>query len=370
MSRKLHIVSPDIPWPPDYGGAMDIYATVQALHQLGVEIVLHCFAYGERQKIPKNRHFFSEVHYYPRKKTLPFRLPYIVSSRKNETLFRRLLEDDAPVLMEGVHCAWPVLDKRFAGRKMAVRSFNAEYAYYHGLAQHTRSRWKKWYYQTESRLLKAFERKVAQNTTVFTISEADARIYRNELGATDARFLPVFFSGKASMPTGRGNYCLYHGNLSVAENEQAALWLLQQVFPGLQVPLVIAGKNPSAYLEKAVKALPGTILKANCSETEMAELAAGAHIHVLPAINSTGVKLKILYALHHGRFCVTNTAGANGLNQPGLMPVMNDAQEWKIKIQELFAKPFTDAMAQDRKALLEEHFNPLKQAEQLTTYLW
>ncbi|MBL7726412.1 MAG: glycosyltransferase family 4 protein [Dinghuibacter sp.] len=370
MKRKLHIVSPYIPWPPDYGGAMDVYATIKALHRQGVEIVLHCFAYGGRKPVPPGQQFFTAIHYYKRKKTLPFRTPYIVASRKNEQLLNRLLEDDAPVLLEGIHCSWPVLDKRFSGRKMAVRSFNAEFEYYQVLAQNTRSAWKKWYYRTESRLLHNYERKVAQNTTIFAISEADAAIYRNQLGAADARVLPVAFEGSAEMPTGKGNYCLYHGNLSVAENEEAVLWLLEAVFPGVPVPLVIAGKNPSVRLEQAIKKLPGAQLKANCSEQEMAELAAGAHIHVLPAINSTGVKLKILYALYHGRFCITNTAGANGLNQPNLLWVGDNAGEWKTQIQELFTQSFTAEMASERRKLLEHYFSPEKQAEQLSAYLW
>ena len=35
---KLHIVSFDVPFPPNYGGVIDVYYKCKHLHQLGIEI--------------------------------------------------------------------------------------------------------------------------------------------------------------------------------------------------------------------------------------------------------------------------------------------------------------------------------------------
>ena len=43
--QELHIVSFDVPFPPNYGGAVDVFYKIRALHKLGVKIHLHCFEY-------------------------------------------------------------------------------------------------------------------------------------------------------------------------------------------------------------------------------------------------------------------------------------------------------------------------------------
>lgn len=370
MNKRLHIVSLDIPDPPDYGGVMDIYATAAALHARGVEVILHCFEYGNRKRMTEPGKICSEVHYYPRKKGFSFKMPYIVTSRKNEQLYQRLLEDDAPILMEGIHCSYPVFDKRFLGRKMVVRSFNIEYDYYEGLAKHTRSAFKKWYYQAESRLLKKYEQQIAQKATILTLSQADADFYTNKLGGTDTHFVPVLFHGTPDAKPGTGTYCLYHGNLSVEENEAVALWLAKEIFGGMSVPFVIAGKNPSDHLLKMVEPYPNITVKANLSEIEMHELVANAQLNVLPSINSTGVKLKILYALYHGRFCITNSAGKTGIHQSGLVAIADDPASFKQWISSRFHTNFSLEMAEERKRILDEQFSAENRVETLMKYLW
>ena len=44
-NSELNIVSFDVPYPPDYGGAIDIYYKIATLNNLGIKIYLHCFQY-------------------------------------------------------------------------------------------------------------------------------------------------------------------------------------------------------------------------------------------------------------------------------------------------------------------------------------
>src|SRR5690606_37782455 len=112
--------------------------------------------------------------------------------------------------------------------------------------------------------------------------------------------------------TGIGCFCLYHGNLSVPENEKAALWLIQEVFNDLTIPLVIAGKNPTRSLERVARNHNCTCEVANPSEQEMQDMIGKAQINVLPSFNSTGMKLKLLNALYNGRHCLVNDATVSG----------------------------------------------------------
>lgn len=45
MERHLNIIAFNIPWPANYGGIIDVYYKMKALHQCGVKIILHCFEY-------------------------------------------------------------------------------------------------------------------------------------------------------------------------------------------------------------------------------------------------------------------------------------------------------------------------------------
>src|SRR3954454_11367807 len=207
----------------------DLFYKLPALQQAGISIHLHCFTYN-RSPQKELEKYCASVHYYPRHtgiKGLSLTLPYIVSSRSNKALLQTLLQDEYPILMEGVHCTYPLLDKRFSKRKMFVRLHNVEYQYYYHLYKSTTAFFKKAYYLAESFLLKRYERRIASKAATFwAVSYKDADIYREVFKCKTASYLPLFLPPwqVVSKPD-KGTYCIYHGNLEVDENEDAATWL-------------------------------------------------------------------------------------------------------------------------------------------------
>ena len=69
--KHLHIVSFNVPYPPDYGGIMDVFYKLKALHAEGVKVKLHCFEYGRGPSSELN-YYAEEVFYYPRKNSKSF----------------------------------------------------------------------------------------------------------------------------------------------------------------------------------------------------------------------------------------------------------------------------------------------------------
>ena len=59
-AKHLHIVALNIPFPANYGGAIDIYYKVKALHEIGYTIHLHCFEYGLKA-LYKTEFFFETI---------------------------------------------------------------------------------------------------------------------------------------------------------------------------------------------------------------------------------------------------------------------------------------------------------------------
>ncbi len=98
LDKHLHIVALDVPWPADYGGVVDLFYKLKALHQLGIKIHLHCFTQDRNPQEELNKYCVS-VNYYQRKKnssSFSLTLPLIVKSRQNKELIANLKKDNHP----------------------------------------------------------------------------------------------------------------------------------------------------------------------------------------------------------------------------------------------------------------------------------
>jgi Glycosyl transferases group 1 len=373
VKKYLHIVCHDVPYPLDYGGVFDLFCKLKALKEAGVCIYLHCFEYG-RGRQPELNRYCEEVYYYHRNeghKGFSIKYPYIVCSRSNRELAENLLKDDYPVLLEGIHCTYITNSEEFKNRKIILRLHNVEYAYYYQLYRHSVSLFKKIYYYNESRLLKHYEKKLAAKYPIIAVSCKDVCTYKEKFDAKQIWQLPVFVPwNEIKCNEGMGTYCLYHGNLSVEENEKAAIWLMKNVFNDLKVPFVIAGKNPSAKLEKEAHQQEHTCLVGNPADDEMRDLIAKAQINILPSFNETGIKLKLINALFNGRHCVVNDAA---VEETGLAPACHigtNAESFKQIIIQLYHQPFTTEEITLRRRILCGTYNNKLNAEKLTALIW
>ena len=148
--KKLHIVSFDVPYPPNYGGVIDVFYKLKSLSKLGVIITLHTYEYGRGQALELER-YCAKVYYYKRKKSykdLVSRKPFIVKTRSSKKLMNRLLLDKNPILFEGLHTTFPLNFTSFPERIILVRTHNIEHRYYDGLGKSETSKYKKAFFLT------------------------------------------------------------------------------------------------------------------------------------------------------------------------------------------------------------------------------
>ncbi len=373
MNKHLHIVCLDVPLPADYGGAIDMFYKIKALHKAGIRIHLHYFSYRHKGNPNELNQFCESIHVYERAtgwKGFSLSTPYIVSSRTNTQLIQELNNDDHPILLEGIHCAGilPFL-KKAPNRKIMVRMHNEECDYYRRQAKTTSVLYKKVYYQYESRLLKRYEKKLPSHLIYACINKTETERLVQQ-GFKNSFFLPAFTSCcKVTGEEGMGSFCLYHGNLSVAENEKAATWLLRKVFPKLKIPLIIAGKNPSRRLDKLAHLCQHTCLVANPSHEEINDLIRKAHINILPSFSNTGIKLKLLHALFEGRHCLVNDAMVTGAGLETACHIGSNADAFASIISQLHYQPFTGEEILLRKKLLKDTYDNDRNAAKIITYL-
>ena len=354
-NKFIHIISLDVPFPADYGGAIDIFYRIQALHELGYKIILHCWEYGrgEQEKLKEITH---EVHYYKRKKSPLFifnKLPFIVISRQSNELFQRLLKDTYPILFEGIHTTLLLNNPRLKDRIKLVRSHNIEHDYYSALAKNT-SGWKGWFYRKEAKKIEAFESNLKHANWILAIQKKDVEHYKKM--HNNVCLLPASIPPLSIVPTNSlKNYCLFHGNLSVLENDLAAKWMIDNcLYEGLN--FVIAGKNPSKELVALAEANHIELI-ANPSTLKMEDLTLHANVHLLVSDQATGIKLKLINSLSTGGHLLVNPTMVEGTDLGGLCTVFKDAEECKNSLKTLMEKPVSVAQLHERFEVLQAQFD-------------
>jgi glycosyltransferase involved in cell wall biosynthesis len=372
--RHLHIVCLDIPYPADYGGSIDMFERIISLHNIGVKIHLHYFDYrGVTGTGPLNQ-YCASINSYRRTtgwKGFSFRLPYIVASRNNKTLVENLNRDDYPVFIEGIHCSGLIAGIKGDNRKIVVRLHNDESDYYEGLYHSEKRLFNKLYFRYESWLLKKYQHHLPQHCLYLCVTDADLRKFKEVYRLDHVEKMPSFLAWqRVKSLEGKGNFCLYHGNLSICENEKAAIWLLDKVFKKIKLPFIIAGKNPSKSLDKIAHLCKHTCLVANPSEEEINDLIQKAHINILPSFNNTGLKLKLLHALFQGRHCVVNKAAVEGTGLEQACHIGNDSNELAGIINELYQQPFTAEEIDSRKKMFCNNYNNARSVQQLSQWLF
>ncbi len=370
MTEKyLHIVDLDVPYPPNYGAAIDMYCRLKALHKLGIRIILHCFEYG-RGKPAKLEEYCEQIYYYSRKNIMQFPFtsqPYIVFSRNNKQLFDRLFADDFPVLLVGEHTCGVLLDERHKQKPFYVRMHNVEHEYYEYLAKATKHSLKKIYYQKESERLKVFEKNLDRAVCLFSVSERD----HTNLSAQFSKvvYLPPFiYNDEIDCKPGRGSYVLYHGNLTVEENLRAAEFLINEVCPGLNIPFVIAGTKASSLA--AVTKSSNIEFISSPSSFDLRNLITDAQINLLPTFQPTGIKHKLINSLFTGRYCVVNPPMVDGNGLEKFCIVAKDAAEMKHIVTSLFKTPFPQDEIDRRKATLLDIYSNRKNAQKLVDVIF
>ena len=345
----LHIIAHTVPYPPDFGGAIDVFYKIKAFYEEGVRIKLHCFLYN-RPPAKELEEFCEEVNYYDRHSGLRCFLkktPYIVKTRENITLLNNLQKDNHPVFFDGLHTTSFLSHPSLRNRLKIVRTHNIEHEYYGYLAGSTKNIFKRFYYYTESIKLRKYEPVLRNAALIAAISSPDAGHFIN-MGNTV--HVPAFHKyNQVNSKKGTGTYALYHADLSTEENIVAAKFLITNVFSQLTYPFILAGKNPDSSLKKLVQTKSNIQLVENPDQNKIEELITDAQMIMLITFQPTGLKLKLLTSLYLGRHIIANNEMVNQTGAEELCTICNSAQEMRESVSMHAKKEFTEEMINNRR---------------------
>ncbi|MBI1836036.1 MAG: glycosyltransferase [Flavobacteriia bacterium] len=355
-NKKLHIVSFDIPFPANYGGIVDVYYRIISLHSMGVKIHLHCFEYGRKEALELEK-YCEKVTYYKRKRTLidffSF-LPFIVKTRINKDLEQNLLKNNDPILFEGIHTSWYLNNSKIQERKTIVRAHNIEHDYYNGLAKSSKGL-KKIFFLAEAMKLRRYEHQLTKASIVLCVKQSEIAYYKKINQNTF--LLNSSFEQKKIDNEPTEKYILFHGNLSVSENEYAVIWLIENVFKTIQsIPIIIAGKDPSLKLKSLITQENIKLIESPDFET-MKKIVKNARIHILYSDQNSGLKLKLLAALQTSGIVLVNSNMVQGTDLEKFCIIAEKGQEFVSQIINNIEIGLSDDSKKARQLIFETKWN-------------
>lgn len=369
MNKKLHIVSFDVPYPPNYGGIIDIYYKILELNKLGIEIYLHTYIFGDSQKQEKLNQICKNVFYYKKTKKISdfiSKKPFRIKSRINLNLIKNLQSINAPILFEGLHTTFPLINYNF--KNVYVRAHNIEHFYFDGIAKSENNIFKKLIYQLEAFKLKKFENYLTKVNGIFAISPFEFDYFEKQYD-TKTHYIPVFhkaeFNSKKNISS---DYILYHGDLRVSDNIKTALFFIE-VYKNTPYKLIIASSQKVARIEKKASKYKNIFIQNIKSNDELAELIQNANINVIYTFQKTGIKLKLLNVLYNGKHILANTKITEETGLEEACSVANTCEEFLEQTAKLFQQKFTNKEFEKRKELLKQ-FNPEKSAKKIIDIIY
>lgn len=367
-AKALHIVSFDNPFPPNYGGAIDVFYKIKALSELGVLIYLHCFI-DQRTDLSGVEPFCKKIYTYPKRRFFnPFNLarPIAIQLRQNKNLEKNLKSTTAPILFDGVQTTGVLAKTTFTNQKILIRAHNIEQDYYRGLSQSAMRPLQKWIYSQEAKKFKRYERVLQKANCILAISKAD-HFYFNALSQVTARYIPAFQGNtKVAQLSAYGDFALYHGDLSIADNIKVVQFLIE-VFKAVNYPLVIATGRNFNTINAWVKEIDHITVKYLSTQEELESLFAKAHINICYSFQQSGTKLKVINALFKGRHCIANK---NVIDEELVLNQcykVSGREELLQAISQLNTAPYKNPI--ERAEALQKVFDVKKNAQKIIDFL-
>ena len=367
-SISLHIVCLDVPFPADYGGAIEEFYKIKALHQLGVKIYLHCFVYGDRMEQQELNKYCEHIFYYKRERSIHSvfsSLPFIVKTRMHDALLQNLLNFDFPILFDATHSSGFVSNPILQTRKKLVRLHNIEWMYYRILLDNAVTLKEKIFFFQEYKKLKKYDKQLAFADVLTCLSQTDFEYYQDKFPNKKVQLDFVFHENeKITSLLGKGNYILYHGNLSLSDNYNLIIDLLSNDLKDCQHKIIIAGKNPNSFLKDFLHGKMNIELVENPTQNKMHRLIQEAQICLALAANPSGVKLKLINSLFNARYVISDDTTLTGSGLDALV-YKKDNVDLIALIDDLMQQSFTQNEIDLRKKLLLEKYDNLKNAQQI-----
>lgn len=354
-----------MPWPLDNSLAIDTYYQLEALHAAGVRIHLHYYSTTPGVHPTELNKFCEKIYTWSSEKEVD-----AAHQPCCATMSSVLNNTDYPILFEGPYLTAILKKGIHTNRKIVVRMYRDECRHFQHLAAEATGPFKKFRMVQRSHQMKKWEDGLPDHCLYAFATRESAASFRADHGLPQVEFLPWFtpYHSVDSLK-GVGNFCLYHGDLSMPCAEKSVRWLLTKVFNDISIPFVIAGRAPGKAVQKMAGFYANTCLVENPTPAEMDDLVRKAQINVLPNFSYKKPELKLIHALFTGRHCLTNDQGVSGTEYEPACHTGTQPSAFKSIILQLFHQPFEEEEIRLRQRILQQ-VDSLRPAAALQHYLF
>lgn len=360
--KPLHIISFDNPYPPKYGGTIEVYYKIKALSELGYTIHLHCFILKETQVSEELKAITAEVYFYKYSYNLfnlLSKLPFSVVSRNSTALLTNIKKVKAPILFESLKTTLLVKKGQLKEYTKILRLHNVEQDYFKGIASSEKDPIKKLLYRLEGIKFKKYESIISEFDDVLTLSHFEHEHVSELFG--NSHYIPVFHgNNKVKQLSETGGYALYHGDLKTPDNRLAAAAIIAIFKEIKDYSLIIASSSNEAYIKRLAGDASNIKFIKLQGFSHLKELLNQAHINIVWSLQRSGTKLKLINALFHSRHCIINCNIIDDAAVAGLCERAETEEQLVEAVNRLKLSPFNGA--KQRADVLEYYLNDLHNA--------
>lgn len=370
--KQLHIISFNYPYPPSYGGIIDVYYKIKALSDLGIKIHLHCFIDQIPGKIDVEIKEITENVFFYKKKKNPLLYfsgtPFAAAIRNSEVLLKNLERDKAPILFEGLQTAHIIQFLKDNNHKLYLRYHNNETEYYKGLSLSEKNLFKKIIYRIESLKYIRYQKKLLKKfEAVFCLSEKEYK--EVETYSENAQLIHIFHGNQSVKQLNKkGNYFLFHGDLTTADNKRALNETIDLFKTLPKYQLVVASDRASEDIKRKISEVANISLTPIQTTEKLHHLLENAHGNILVSYQNSGTKVKLFNTLYNSRFVIINGNITDDSVLTSLCLYGADINEIRQKIITSAEKDY-DA-AENRKEILEKTHSDKAKAEEIVKIIF
>lgn len=370
--KELQLISFNYPYPPSYGGIIDVYYKIKALADLGIKVHLHCFVDHIPETVDLEIESITDRIFFYKKKKNPLyffsAVPYAAAIRTSDALLGNLMKINAPILFEGLQTTSVISRLKNKDHSLYLRFHNNEAEYYKGLSSSEKNIFKKIIYKIESLKYAGYQKKYLKRfERVFCLSEKEF----NEVGSYSKNALPIhIFHGNISVKHlgKKGDYFLFHGDLSISDNKKA-LEKTISLFKDLpQHKLIIASDRAGDDLKRKISSITNISLVPIETNENLHRLFENAQANILLSYQNSGTKVKLFNALYNSRFVIINQNITDDKVLMGLCCFAATSEEIRQQIIETANSEYNDN--EIRRKVLKEGYSDDTKAEEMASVIF
>lgn len=229
--------------------------------------------------------------------------------------------------------------------RFVYRSHNIESEIWGNIAANNSNMIKKWYLQIQAKKLAQYEHNIPQNIdAIVPISIADYQYYQQITKTIPLHHTPTGIElNQVEVSASVDFNTLYFlGGLDWLPNIEGLEWFIRDVFPIIltaapATTLHIAGRNG----DNRWKQIPRQQIIYHGEVENAQKFAADKYICIVPLLSGSGMKIKIIEAMHLGKPVVTTQKGAKGMPTGTELHfyIAADAQQFADTVIELLQSP-------------------------------